>query len=105
MYANIFGKDNGDFTRYWASVATERYDSKKKKGTGEYVRATIPVRLSKGAVGTFDSTARKTKTKKIKGGHYLVGEFWLEAVEPKEGEPYVRLFVNDLEPVENDEDD
>ena len=101
MFVNLFSKEAGEYTRYWASISTEKYDTKKKKGTGKYDKATIPVRLSKDAVEQFDDGSKRTKNKEIIGGHFELKEFWLEAVEPNEGEPYVRLFIKDMEPKED----
>lgn len=101
MFVNLFSKDAGEFIRYWASISTEKYDAKKKKGSGEYANASIPVRLSKESIELFEENASKTKNKKILGGKFELDEFWLEAVEPKEGEPYVRLFIKSMTPKED----
>ena len=100
MFVNLFSKDAGEYTRYWASISTEKYDAKKKKGSGEYANASISVRLSKDAVEVFENHANKTKSKKIMGAAFELVDFWLEAVEPKEGESFVRLFIADMKPKE-----
>lgn len=104
MFVNLFGKDMGDYIRYWDAVSTEKYDAKKKKGTGEYIRASIPVRLSPDATDVFKKTAFKTSNKKIVGARFKVRNGWFEAVEPRDDEqiPYVRFFILDMEPVEED---
>lgn len=104
MYANIFGKRGEDYTRYWVSVSTEKYDAKKKKGTGEYINASIPARLLEDVEAVFDESAAKTKSK----GIYLLKakkvEGWFEAVEPKEGEPYVRFVIAEASAVDPEDD-
>lgn len=101
MFVNLFSKDMGDYTRYWASISTEKYDAKKKTGSGEYANASISVRLSKDAVEVFEDNATKTKSKKILGAAFVLEDFWLEAVEPKEGESFVRLFIAKMKPRED----
>lgn len=104
MYANIFGKKSEDHTRYWISVSTEKYDAKKGKGTGEYIKASIPARLMKDAVKVFDEHSVKTKTKNIRMLNAKdVGGFF-EAVEPREGEPYVRFVIFEAEAVDKEDD-
>lgn len=105
MYVNLFMKEGADYKRYWASVSTEIYDSKKKKGTGDYVRANIPVRLGNEAAKTFDDEADKTKNKKILHGRFKVGKWLLEAVQPKDEDyAYVRLVILTMEPAESEDD-
>ena len=105
MFVNLFRKDCGDYYRYWASVSTKKYDKKKKKEIDKYINATIPVRLIPDMESLFGDVAKDTKNKKI--GHALfenvVGFF--EAVEPNEGDPFVRFVIMEMEPVEDDEDD
>jgi len=103
MYANVFCKDNGDYKRYWLSISTETYDRKKKRPTGEYVTATIAVRLSEKAAKIFGDNCAKTKSKDGTWGRFNITEHWLEAVDAKEGEPYVRCFVLDMVPAEDSE--
>ena len=105
QYIRIFRKkdDEEEFFRYWASIATEKLD-KDGKGTGKYHRANIPVRMSKDAVRVFEDNMSKTKTKGIKQLNGKI-EGWLKAFEPEEGNPYVYLFVNSIEPVSDEEDD
>ena len=52
-YAYIFGKKakGDDYYRYWISMSTEKI-GKNGKGTGEYLKATMPVRMSKKAAET-----------------------------------------------------
>ena len=49
-YAYIFGKKakGDDYYRYWISMSSEKV-GKNGKATGEYLKATMPVRLSKAA--------------------------------------------------------
>lgn len=103
MFVNLFSKKGEDYTRYWVSVSTEKYNAKKGKGTGEYINASMPVRLSEDAKSTFNNSCVKTSNKKIMRGRFEVDSGWLESVEPKEGEPYVRLFI--LEMTDASEDD
>ena len=105
QYIRIFRKkdDDEDFFRYWASISTEKTD-KDGKGTGKYHRANMPVRMSKKAVETFEANMSKTKTKGIKQLNGKI-EGWLKAFEPEEGNPYVYLFINSIEPVQDEEDD
>lgn len=98
----IFAKDEGEYVRYWASVSTEKVD-KKNKGTGEYARANIPVRLSASAVEAIEDGLTKTKNKAIKTASVKVKKAWLKAAEPKDGEPFVLLFINELELAEDEE--
>ena len=105
QYIRIFRKkdDEEDFFRYWASISTEKTD-KDGKGTGKYHRANIPVRMSKKAIETFEANMSKTKTKGIKQLNGKI-EGWLKAFEPEEGNPYVYLFINSIEPAQDEEDD
>lgn len=102
MFVNLFGKDAGEYVRYWISVSTEKYDSKKKKGTGEYIRASISATLSKEAEKVFDKYAEKTANKKITGGTFTIKGGFFKAIEPKEGEPFVTFYITDMEPKEDD---
>ena len=103
MFINLFKKDCGDYDRYWASVSSEKYDAKKKKGTGEYINATIPVRLVKDEASKFEKSSVKTSNKKITRGRFEDCEGFFEAVEPKEGEPFVRFVITDLgSPIKDD---
>lgn len=86
MITNIFGKDMGEYTKYWLSISTENKD-------GGYAQASIPARLSKEAVKVFEKSAVKTKTKKIKYATFETDDFWLKAVEGKDAE-YVIVFIN-----------
>lgn len=102
MFINLFRKECGDYDRYWASVSTEKYDAKKKKGTGEYINATIPVRVVKDETDRFDKVCVKTSNKKITRARFEDCEGFFEAVEPKEGEPFVRFVVTYLGNALND---
>ena len=105
QYMRIFRKkaDEGDFFRYWASISTEKVD-KDGKGTGKYARANITVRLSNKAADVYNDACEKTQTKGIKQLNGKI-EGWLCAAEPKEGQPYVYLFINTITAVEDQEDD
>ena len=52
-YAYIFGKKakGDDYYRYWISMSSEKV-GKNGKATGEYLKATMPVRMSKKAAET-----------------------------------------------------
>ena len=95
-YAYIFGKKakTDDYYRFWLSLSTEKV-GKNGKGTGEYLKATLPVRMSKDATETWEEFATKTKNKDIKLGISHIRSGWLKVVEGPE-DPYIVLFVNDL---------
>ena len=105
MFVNLFKKDCGDYNRYWASVSTKKYDRKKKKELDEYINATIPVRLIPDMKAVFEEGAEPTKNKKITRGLFEDVDGFFEAVEPTDGEPFVRFVIMEMEPVEDDEDD
>ena len=104
QYLRVFSKKDDDFVRYWASVSTEKVD-KDNKPTGKYARANISVRLSADAAEVFKKNCVKTKTKGIKQLNCKIGDAWLKASEPKDGEAFVYLFVNSLEPAEQEEEE
>ena len=104
QYLRVFSKKDDDFVRYWASVSTEKVD-KDNKPTGKYARANISVRLSADAAEVFKENCVKTKTKGIKQLNCKIGDAWLKASEPKDGEAFVYLFVNSLEPAEQDDEE
>ena len=104
QYLRIFSKKTDDYVRYWASVSTPKTDKDGNK-TDKYMRANISLRLSDEAVKIFKDNAEKTKTKGIKQLNVKVTEAWLKAHEPKEGDPFVYLFVNKIVPAESEEDD
>lgn len=104
QYLRVFSKKDDDFVRYWASVSTEKVD-KDNKPTGKYARANISVRLSSAAAEVFKDNAVKTKTKGIRQLNCKIGDAWLKASEPKDGEAFVYLFVNSMEPAEQDEEE
>ena len=60
--------------------------------------------MSKDAVKVFEGNMSKTKTKGIKQLNGKI-EGWLKAIEPVEGNPYVYLFVNSIEPIQDDEEE
>lgn len=101
-YAYIFGKHgkNDEYTRYWVSLSTEKMN-KNGKGTGEYLKATMPVRMSKKAAETWDEYAIKTKNKEIRLGISHVTDCWLKVFEGKDDD-YVGIFVNSLCEQEDD---
>ena len=103
-YAYIFGKKakTDDYYRFWLSLSTEKV-GKKGKGTGEYLKATLPGRMSKAATGTWEEFATKTKNKDIKLGISHIRSGWLKVVEGPE-DPYIVLFVNDLCEQESEDD-
>ena len=103
MFVNLFGKDCGEYTRYWVSVSTEKYDAKKNKGTGEYVRASLSATLSKDAAEVFDDNAKKTANKKIRGGRFEIKGAFFKAVEAREGEPFVTFYIHEMEPVDEED--
>lgn len=105
QYMRIFRKkdEEEDFFRYWASISSEKVD-KDGKGTGKYHRANLPVRMSKEAIKTFEANMEKTKTKGTKMVNGKI-EGWLKAYEPEEGNPYVYIFINSIEPIKDDEED
>ena len=104
QYIRVFSKKEEDYVRYWASISTEKTD-KDGKGTGKYARANISVRMSSAAAEVFKDNAAKTKTKGIKQLNCKINDAWLKAAEPKDGEAFVYLFVNALEPAESEEDE
>ena len=93
MIANLFSKEEDEYTRYWVSVSTEKVD-KNNKGTGDYMNASITVRLSKKAAEVFDDVCTKTKTKGIKQARVELKDFWFKAAETKDRESYAYIFVN-----------
>ena len=93
MLVNLFSKQEDEYSRYWVSVSTEKAD-RNGKGTGEYINASITVRLSKAAAEVFDDISVKTKTKGITQARVLLKDYWFKAGETKDGETYVYLFVN-----------
>lgn len=105
MFVNLFKKDCGDYNRYWASVSTKKYDRKKKKELDEYINATIPVRLIPDMESVFDEFSEPTKNKKITHGLFQRVDGFFEAVEPTEGEPFVRFVIMEMDPVIEDDDE
>lgn len=98
-YARIFGKEQDDFTRYWLSLSTEKLDAKGRR-TGEYLNATMPVRLSKDAARTWDEIAVKTKNKHIRQALCEVTSCWLKVL-PGKDQDVVGLFIDELKEQED----
>lgn len=105
MFVNLFRKDCGNYSRYWASVSTKKYDRKKKKEVDEYINATIAVRLIPDLEKVFEDSAVKTKNKKITRARFENVEGFFEAVEPSEGEPFVRFVIIEMDPVDDEGDE
>lgn len=103
MFINLFRKKNGDYFRYWASVSTKGYDYKKKKQTDEYINATIPIRLIPDVEDSLSGWT-KTKNKTIQRIRLEKVDGFFEAVEPSEGEPFVRYVIIEGEET-SDEDE
>lgn len=104
MFVNLFKKESGDSTRYWASVSTEIYDAKKKRGTGKYINASMPVRLADDAREVFDKIAVKSKSKGVTYGRFKVEKSLLEAVQPKDNDyAYARLVILKMTDASEDE--
>ena len=104
QYFRIFGAEEDDFVRYWASISTKI----ENEDDTEYISAPIMVRLSKDAEKVFKKNSEKTKTKGTKMCLMRSGDFWLKAVKlknPKEDQPKtaVVVFINQAEAVEEDE--
>lgn len=104
QYLRIFSKKEDEYVRYWASISTEK-TNKDGKGTGKYARANMSVRLSKDAEEVYNESCERTKTKGIKQLNVKAEDFWLKAAEPKEGDPFVYIFVNKITVVKDDEED
>ena len=104
----IFREKGDEYDRYWASISTE-IPGKDGKGTGDYARANIPVRLSEKAKETFKKFKVKSKTDGITHMNAKVTDFWLKAVrvEDDDGDKKDILiaFINAIEAVPSEEDD
>lgn len=96
-YCNIFRKSDDEFDRYWMSISTAKL-GKDGKETGDYIRTNMTVRLSKKAKEVFADNCRKTKNKEVKHGLFELKACSLEAVQPKEGEPFPILFIWEMVP-------
>ena len=106
QYFRIFGAEEEDFTRYWASISTK---IEKEDKDPKYVSAPIGVRLSKDAEKVFKKNSEKTKTKGTRMCLMRSSDFWLKAIKvknPKEDQPgtFVVLFINQAEFVEEDDE-
>ena len=106
QYFRIFGAEEDDFVRYWASISTK---IEKEDKDPEYVSAPIGVRLSKDAEKVFKKNSEKTKTKGTRMCLMRSSDFWLKAIKaknPKEDKPntFVVLFINQAEFVEEDDE-
>ena len=108
QYMRIFREKGDEFDRYWASISTE-IPGTDGKGTGEYARASIPVRLSEKAKETFKKFKIKSKTDGITHMNAKVIEFWLKAVrvedEDGDAKDILICFINKIEAVPSEEDD
>ena len=102
MFVNLFRKDCGEYNRYWASVSTKKYDKTKKRETDEYINANISVRLIPDMEDLFDQSAEPTKNKKISHALFEKVEGFFEAVEPNEGDPFVRFVIMEMVAVEDE---
>ena len=104
QYFRLFCEKGDEYDRYWASISS-KISSKDDVTKTEYVSANIPVRLSRNAEKVFKDNAAKTKTKGIRMCNIKSENFWLKAVKPKDDElkPYVILFIDDAEAVEEDD--
>lgn len=90
-----FTKANGkvqDRSYYWASVS----DTDKN---GEWISATVFVRMSKDAAKVFKAVCEETKNEDVMSAWVNVTDSWLKAVPGKDGNRVV-LFINDIEPIE-----
>lgn len=106
QYFRIFGAEEDDFTRYWASISTKIENEDEET---EYISAPISVRLSKDAEKVFKKNSEKTKTKGTRMCLMRSGDFWLKAVKlknPKDDQPktMVVVFINQAEAVEEDDE-
>lgn len=101
-YARIFGKKEEEWTRYWLSVSTEKLN-KKGKGTGEYMNANIPVRMTEECADTWAEIATPTRNKRISMANCSI-DFFLKVFAGKD-EDIVGVFVYELEPAPSKEDD
>lgn len=101
MEITLFKKKTDEYTRYWASVSTEK-TNKKGKGTGEYIRASLPVRLSNKAAESLEDSWTETKNDAISYVRITVKDCWFKAAESAESEPFVVLFVNACKVIEED---
>lgn len=105
QYFRIFGAEEDDFVRYWASISTKI----ENEDETEYISAPIMARLSKDAEKVFKKNSEKTKTKGTKMCLMRSSDFWLKAVKiknAKEDQPKtaVVLFINQAEYVEEDDE-
>lgn len=103
MYVNLFRKKSEDYYRYWASVSTKGYDHKKKKQTEDYINASMPVRIIPDVESGIKDGWSKTSNKNIQYVRLENVDGFFEAVEPREGEPFVRFVIIEAEVQEEDE--
>ena len=94
-YAYIFGKKakTDEYFRFWISMSTEKI-GKNGKGTGECLKATMPVRMSKSATEAWEEFATKTKNEDITLGARHSKAGWLTVVEGAE-DHYIAVAVNE----------
>lgn len=105
QYFTVFGQKKDDFTRFWASISTEK--RKDGKGTGKYATANIQVRVSEDVGKLFEEESEKTKTKGIRMLRLKASEFYLMSAEPKDRDldPYVYLFIRKAKAAESKEEE
>lgn len=99
----LFAKEADFGVRYWASISTEK-QSKNKKAKKQYVNASISATLSEDAKRIFKKNAEETKNEDVQMLRVEVKEFWLKAVEGRDGD-FVVLFVNKIALPKEEEDD
>ena len=105
QYFRLFCEKGDEYDRYWASISS-KLPADDKDAKPDYISANISVRLSKAAEKVFKDNSMKTKTKGIRMLNIKSENFWLKAVKPKDKDvkPYVILFIDDAEAVEEDDE-
>lgn len=97
MRTTIFVKKAEDKKRYWASISTKTEDG--------YVSASIPCTLSTEAKAFMKEHAKRTTNETVRQCPCEVTDFWLKAVQGKEGN-FLIMFVNKAkEPKAKDDDE
>ncbi len=81
---------------FWASISD-------KDKHGEWISATIMVRMSKAAAELFDEVAEETRNPEVTSAFVRLQDSWLKAVPGNERNNVV-LFVNDFDPIDGMED-
>lgn len=104
QYFRLFSEKGDEYDRYWASISTKLPTDEGKDP--EYVSANITVRLSRAAEKEFKDNSVKTKSKGVRMCNIKSENFWLKAVKPKDKDvkPFVILFIDDAEAVEEDDE-